>query len=222
MSVAIYLDIETRPTSRSDIRERVTADVAPPGNYKSADTISKWWAEQGDAKKAEAITRTALEGTWGEIVCIGYAVEAEPVRVIAEDDEGGTLRSFVEELSASCADIPAWQKRATYIGHNVTAFDLRFIWQRARIHGVRLPEWPLERYPRGPYVYDTMTEWAGYGGRIKQCDLELAFGLDRADPLEHGGADVAAALAAGRADDVRLHCAEDIRLLREIHRRMTA
>lgn len=222
MSVSIYLDIETRPASRSDIRERVAADVAPPGNYKSADTIAKWWAEQGDAKKAEAINRTALDGTWGEIVCIGYAVEAEPVQVICCADEGDTLRTFVEDLNAACADIAAWQKRATYIGHNVAAFDLRFIWQRSRIHGVRLPVWPLERYPRGPYVYDTMTEWSGYGGRISQRDLELAFGLARTDPLTHGGADVAAALEAGRVDDVYAHCREDIRLLREIYRRMTA
>ncbi len=222
MSVSIYLDIETRPASRSDIRERVAADVAPPGNYKSADTIAKWWAEQGDAKKAEAINRTALDGTWGEIVCIGYAVDNEMIAVCCEDDEGGTLRNFVEALRMSCHDVPSWEKRATYVGHNVAAFDLRFIWQRARIHGVRLPDWPLERYPRGPYVYDTMTEWAGYGGRIKQRDLELAFGLTRTDPLEHGGADVADALAAGRTDDVIAHCAEDVRLLREIHRRMTA
>lgn len=221
MTVSIYLDIETRPTSRSDVRERVAADVAPPGNYKSADTIAKWWSEQGDAKKAEAINRTALDGTWGEIVCIGYAVDNGMIAVCHEDDEGGTLRSFVEALRMSCHDVPAWEKRATYIGHNVAAFDLRFIWQRSRIHGIELPKWPLERYPKAPYVYDTMTEWAGFGGRISQHDLEAAFGLERMDPLENGGADVAAALDAGRLDDVVAHCAEDVRLLRDIYRRMS-
>lgn len=221
MSVSIYLDIETRPTSRSDIRERAAADVGPPGNYKSADAIAKWWAEQGDARKAEAIARTALDGTWGEIVCIGYAVMDGMVQVVCDEDEGSTLRGFVEALKMSCHDLPSWEKRATYIGHNVAAFDLRFIWQRSRIHGVRLPDWPLERYPRGPYVYDTMTEWAGYSGRIKQRDLEMAFGLVRTDPLT-SGADVAGALESGRTDDVCAHCAEDVRLLREIHRRMTA
>lgn len=218
----IFLDIETAPTSRPDIRERAAADVSPPGNYKSADAIAKWWAEQGDAKKADAIARTALDGTWGEIICIGLAVEDEPVQVIKGADEGDTLRSFVDALTEACTEIAAWQKRACYVGHNVAAFDLRFIWQRSRIHGMRLPDWPLERYPRGPYVYDTMTEWCGYGGRISQRDLELAFGLARTDPLTHGGADVAAALEAGRVDDVYAHCREDVRLLREIYRRMTA
>lgn len=219
--IPIFLDIETRACSRISVRERVAADIAPPGNYKSAEAISKWWAETGAAKRAEAIERTALDGTWGEIVCIGYAVGDGMVSVCIADTEADTLRQFVSALEMSLHDEAAWQRRACYVGHNVAAFDLRFIWQRSRIHGIALPDWPLERYPRGPYVYDTMTEWCGWNGRIRQADLELAFGLERNDPLE-GGADVAAALEAGRLDDVYAHCREDVRLLREIYRRMTA
>lgn len=219
--IRIFLDCETRPTSRMSVREAVTADIGPPGNYKSAEAIAKWWAENGEAKRVDAINRTALDGTWGEIVCIGYAVDDGIIGVIHSDTEADTLRAFVSALSMSCHDVPAWQMNAQYIGHNIAGFDLRFIWQRSRIHGVALPKWPLERYPKAPYVYDTMTEWAGFGGRISQRNLELAFGLERTDPLENGGADVAAALDAGRLDDVVAHCAEDVRLLREIYRRMS-
>ena len=217
----IFVDIETRPTSRMSVREAVTADIGPPGNYKSAEAIAKWWSENGEAKRADAIARTALDGTWGEIVCIGYAVNDRPVSVITADTERDTLANFVRALTLECDATPAWQMNACYIGHNVAAFDLRCIWQRSRIHGIELPKWPLERYPKAPYVYDTMTEWAGFGGRISQHDLEAAFGLERTDPLENGGADVAAALDAGRLDDVVAHCAEDVRLLREIYRRMS-
>ncbi len=217
----IFLDCETRPTSRMSVREAVTADIGPPGNYKSADAIAKWWAENGEAKRTEAINRTALDGTWGELVCIGYAIDDKPVNVITASTERDTLANFVRALFIECDSTPAWQMNAMYIGHNVAGFDLRFIWQRSRIHGIALPKWPLERYPKAPYVYDTMTEWAGFGGRISQHDLELAFGLERTDPLENGGADVAAALDAGRLDDVVAHCAEDVRLLREIYRRMS-
>ena len=76
----------------------------------------------------------------------------------------------------------------------------------------------MDRYPRGPYLFDTMKEWSGWGKYVKQTDLELAFGLTRTDPLARGGADVAAA----DADDVVAHCREDVRLLREIYRRMAA
>lgn len=216
----IFLDIETRPTSRMSVREAVTADIGPPGNYKSAEAIAKWWSENGEAKRADAIARTALDGTWGEIVCIGYAVNDRPVSVITADTERDTLANFVRALTLECDATPAWQMNACYIGHNVAGFDLRFIWQRSRIHGIELPKWPLERYPKAPYVYDTMTEWAGFGGRISQRNLEIAFSLERTDPLE-SGADVATALEAGRLCDVVAHCAEDVRLLREIYRRMS-
>jgi hypothetical protein len=218
--IPIFLDCETRACSRISVRERVAADIAPPGNYKSAEAIAKWWSETGNAKRAEAVERTALDGTWGEIVCIGLAVKDGPVSIIG-GSELAILRSLNAELQMACDGEAAWQRRACYVGHNVAAFDLRFIWQRSRIHGIALPVWPLERYPRGPYVYDTMTEWAGFGGRISQRNLELAFGLERTDPLENGGADVAAALDAGRVKDVYAHCREDVRLLREIYRRMS-
>ena len=78
----------------------------------------------GEAKRAEAINRTALDGTWGEIVCVGYAVDDGIVGVIHCETEADTLRAFVSALDMSCHDVPAWQMNAMYIGHNVAGFDL--------------------------------------------------------------------------------------------------
>jgi 3'-5' exonuclease len=227
-SLEIFLDLETLPTSRPEVQERYTADVAPPANYKSADAIAKWWTEHGEIAKTEAVAKTALSGTFGELLCIGYAVNDGPVNVLVRaDNEADLIRTFVNTLDAEAreafTDDPEWWlSRAVWIGHNIEDFDLRFLWQRACVHGVKFPfPLPLDRYPKAPRRFDTMKEWGGWNGRVKQRDLEMAFGLERHDPLTHGGADVWAAYQAGDTASVVAHCSEDVRLLREIYRRLS-
>ena len=219
----IFLDIETKPTSRKDIQERLIATVKYPTNYKSSEAIAKWWAENGEAQKAAAVGETALNGLWGEICCIGWAIEDGPVMVTLAITERDTLslwaKDFLEAMRGFLPDggFPQWDSRATWIGHNVQDFDLKFLWQRLVVQNLHLGfRLPLDRYPRGPWLYDTMKEWAGYGKYVKQTDLELAFNLTRNDPLKNGGADIAAA----DITDICTHCSEDVRLLREIHKRM--
>jgi hypothetical protein len=219
----IFLDIETKPTTIPEIVDRLASTVKPPANYKSAEAIAKWWAENGDAQRAEAVNKTALDGTFGRIACIGWAVDDSGVYVTSDEDERELLCRWASELvnviEAQLPDPHQWDTRATWIGHNLQDFDIRFIWQRCRVNRVRLPfRLPLDRYPKGPWLFDTMKEWSGWGKYVKQTDLELAFGLSRSDPLARGGADVAAA----ELDDVLAHCREDVRLLREIYRRMAA
>lgn len=224
----IFIDIETLPTSREDIRSRVCGDIAPPGNYKKEETIAQWWASEGDKKRQEAIETTALNGTWGEILCIGFAVDDGDVRVIMEPAETLTLPAFAETLATefnATTGVRNWEYHATWVGHNIADFDLRFLWQRFLIRGIKLPFCiPVGKpsYNQGPYFYDTMKEWAGWKGGIKQTDLELAFGLTRTDPLVNGGADVYRAYQESRRDDIAQHCREDVRLLREIYKRMVA
>lgn len=226
MSIEIFLDIETLPTSRADIQARCVADVAPPGNYKKEESIAQWWASEGDARKREAISRTALDGTWGEIICIGLAVNDEPVEVFTRAlTEGDLLNTFALMLDSKCkkADQTGemWQLVARWIGHNIIDFDLRFLWQRSKLLGVTFPfTLPLHKAANG--VYDTMREWAGYKDRVSQKDLELAFGIARTDPLPNGGADVFQAYQNGRIDDIKEHCRQDIEGLRQIYRKMTA
>lgn len=226
MSIEIFFDMETIPTTRDDIRARCVADVAPPGNYKKPESIAEWWAKEGDAKKAEAIARTALDGTWGEILCIGFAVGDGDVQVIDRSStEAELLNTFGLLLSQECErhmnSGALWQPLVLWIGHNIIDFDLRFLWQRSRLLGHRLPfSLPLNRDHSGPRVYDTMKEWAGWKERVSQADLELAFGIERVDPLPNGGADVFEAYQQGRLDDIRAHCWQDVYNLRQIYRRM--
>lgn len=229
MTIEIFFDIETIPTSRHDIQARCIADVSPPGNYKKPESIAEWWAKEGEAKKAEAIARTALDGTWGEIICIGFAVNDGPVQIIGrEKAEADLLNTFgltlADECSKHVASGDMWQPMSVWIGHNIIDFDLRFIWQRSKLLGHQFPfSLPLGKTDyHGPRVYDTMKEWAGYRDRVSQADLELAFGILRVDPLPGGGADVFLAYEDDRIDDIKEHCRQDVTNLREIYRRMTA
>ena len=228
--VRIFIDTETVPTSREDVRSKLAAGVRPPGNYKSVDAIMKWETEQGAAKREEAIAETALNGLWGELLVIGFAIEDRtPVILTREKTEADLLKTFCELLQdevfahvlKSESSTTSWDQRVTWIAHNAD-FDLRFIWQRSRILGIQIPFLlPLERYPKGPWRYDTMVEWAGWGKYVKLTDLELAFGIDRIDPLPGGGSDVAKAFAEGRIDDITGHCSLDVGNLRLIYQRMT-
>lgn len=227
MTIEIFLDIETIPTARTDIQARCVADVSPPGNYKKPETIADWWAKEGESKKAEAIARTALDGTWGEIICIGLAVNDGPVEVYGRGHtEADLLNTFSLMLDSKCTKAiqsgDMWPTIARWIGHNIIDFDLRFIWQRTKLLGVALPfSLPVGR-AFDKHVFDTMKEWAGYKDRISQKDLELAFGIGRNDPLVEGGADVFQAYQEGRIDDIKQHCREDVENLRAIYRRMVA
>jgi hypothetical protein len=224
--IEIMLDIETVPTSRADIQARCVADVAPPGNYKKPETIADWWEKEGEAKKAEAISRTSLDGTWGEVIVIGFAVNDDPVQVFSRGlTEADLLNTFGLMLDSTCSKAiqsgDMWPTIAKWIGHNIIDFDLRFLWQRSKILGVSLPfSLPLGRaYDK--HVYDTMREWAGYRDHVSLSDLELAFGVSRDDPLPGGGADVFAAFRKGRIADIKEHCRQDIENLRTVYRRMT-
>jgi hypothetical protein len=224
--IEIFVDLETIPTSRADIQARCVANVAPPGNYKKAEAIDKWWYEEGEAKKAEAVARTALDGTWGEVICIGLAVNDGPVEVFTRAmTEADLISTFGLMLQSKCRAVDPhndmWQAVTRWIGHNITDFDLRFLWQRSKLLGVKLPfVLPMQRYDS--HVFDTMQQWAGYRDHVSQKDLELAFGLTRHDPLPEGGADVFKAYQEGRLDDIKEHCRLDIENLRHIYRRLTA
>lgn len=110
---------------------------------------------------------------------------------------------------------------STIVGHNIKEFDLRFLFQRAIINGVK-PTFPLRTGSRygGEFVFDTMTEWAGWGNRISLANLCKALDI----PVKTGditGATVWDAVKAGRIHDVAEYCMADVVATREVYKRLT-
>jgi hypothetical protein len=97
-------------------------------------------------------------------------------------------------------------------------FDIRVIWQRAKILGITPPVWwPLNysRY-RTDEVYDTMTAWAGPNGRISLDDLCKALGVPGKDGFD--GSMVWNAIQAGKLDEVCVYCDDDVERVSTVHK----
>jgi len=115
--------------------------------------------------------------------------------------------------------------RPTFIGHNIVAFDLRFIFQRAVLNGVIPPSIiPFNARPWDDSVFDTMTAWAGVGNRVSLDKLCGAFGIAKkgseiGDDID--GSKVWDYVRTGRIADVVEYCKGDVERVRAIHRRMT-
>jgi len=230
--VNIYLDIETIPGQAPGLKEQIAEGITPPGNYKKPETIAQWEAEQKPALVEQAWRGTAFAGDIGEVVCIAWAVDDEPAQVTfrglpgqAHDyPEADVLGLFFAVLKG--ASQQRHGRLPTFIGHNVREFDLRFLFQRAVILGVR-PAFPLPHNagPGSDRVYDTMEAWAGWRNRVSLDRLCKALGIP-CKGAELGGEAIDGSkvwdfVQAGRIEDVAAYCKADVERVRAVHRRLT-
>jgi hypothetical protein len=220
----LFLDIETIPTQRPGALEELRATVTPPGNITKAESIQKWMDENADAKAEELWRKTSFDGTQGELVVIGFAVEDDAPITLWRGlgaSEGDLLQNAFDAMVNAA---PAFRNPAIYpcfVGHNVIGFDLRFLFQRAVILGVKPPfTLPVDTRYNGDRVYDTMLGWAGWGNRVKLTTICDALGI----PVKTGGIDGSMVwdyVKAGRAEEVAAYWGEDVTAVREVYRRMT-
>lgn len=247
----LTIDIETIPTQRLDVIEEIRASkqadldaaiaaIAPPGNYKKQETIDEWMANEApkaraklesafDADVDEAYRRTGLDGAYGQVCVIGYALDdSEPVYLKADDLTSAGEVALLESFSCVLTDlIPARDVLSTtVIGHNVVSFDLRFLVQRHIVNGVR-PHTIIARAAQAkPWeqdrVFDTLVQWAGAGAKAGGTLDKLCKALSIPSPKNGiDGSKVWDFVKDGRIDEVADYCARDVAATRAIHRRMT-
>lgn len=238
----LYLDIETIPAQRPEVLEEIReseqaalesalAAVKPPSNY-GADAAAKWMNEKGNAQRAalidafdatvdEAYRKTGLDGAYGHVCVLGWAMDDGHPACLRGMDEAALLRNFAGALRGEIEASALHD--TTVIGHNVAAFDLRFLAQRSIIHGIR-PHLVIARAAQAkPWetdkVFDTMVQWAGVGGRVKLDKLCKVLGIQCKGDLD--GSKVWDYVKAGRLEEVAAYCVEDVERVRALHRRMT-
>lgn len=246
----VYIDIETIPGQHPGLRQEIAAQlpaVAPyqeptcPRNIKRPETQRDWQENtlpglreaaiqkyQDDLAKHEAAIetawrKTALQGEHGEIICIAWAIKDNPITVVSrslQESEADLLRRFFQTLH------PQLEKRSpTWIGHHVT-FDLRFLFQRAVIHGVYpIINLPIDAGHWDDRLRDTMTMWAGSRERISLNRLCRALGIptkgqELADE-DIDGSKVWDFVLRGEIDKVATYCKADVARCREVYRRLT-
>lgn len=223
MTDYVYIDIETVPTQDEAVREEIAATVRPPATMSKAETIAKWEIEQKPTAAAEAVAKTALDGGYGHVVCIGWAIGDGEVSASVLDPKYGGVdheRSYLEAIFTKITAARPFSGRTVIVGHNVAEFDLRFLWQRACVLGVPVPPWfPRDPKPWAENVHDTMAMWAGRNGRISLDRLAKIFGVGgKFDGMT--GADVARVWAGGDLARIADYCRQDVEITRAIHRKM--
>lgn len=211
--INIYLDLETIPCQDPAYRQQVRETIKPPGNIKKAESILAWMNENAADATDEAVSKTIFDPAHGHICTIGYAIgDADPVSLSARtvEEERGIIDTFFFDLPSMGG--------CQFIGHNVAAFDLRFLLCRAIVLGVKIPHsLPRDIKPWSDTVFDTMAAWAGNKGTISQDRLAKALGLPGKGDFD--GSMVAAAWLAGEHDKIAEYCRDDVETVRAIHKR---
>ena len=248
----LILDIETIPSQRPDVlaeirdslQAKLDAEIAavkPPGNYKKQETIDEWLAVEApkavqalrncfDADVNASYRKTGLDGAFGQICVIGFAIDNAPPQTIWAADwmQTGVERELLEDFACALTDlIPmSFERAMCVVGHNVTGFDLRFLVQRSIVNNVRPHRVIASAAQAKPWesekVFDTMIQWGGTGSKPGGSLDKLCKALGIQSPKgDITGATVWDAVQAGRIAEVAAYCAGDVVATREVHRRLT-
>lgn len=231
----IVIDIETTPNADGRAlemlkgeAEKEKAEVKAPSNYKDEAKIADYIAAKHaeiDAALHESVLKTSFDGGLGNIAVIGVAIDDQDPVAFYEDStephkhEANVLAAFFDYVKK--AYDPSRNTRPVFVGHNLSAFDLRFMFQRAVVLGIRPPSiLPFNVKPWDDTIFDTMTAWAGFGNRIKLDKLAKILGLPGKQGID--GNMVWPMIAAGKIKEVADYCANtDVWQTREVYRRLT-
>lgn len=225
-SPLLFIDIETIPGQQPWIKERVAEMVAPPANMSKPETIQKWEEEKKPEEVEKKWRDTSFDGALGEIVSIAWAVGDHDVRVVhrekLEDSEADILNTALAKMAENMESAFP-RRRFTWVGHNLSGFDLRFLWQRCVVNQVRPPiRIPHDAKPWSDEICDTMLEWSGLSQRRGVCsmdDLCRVFGI----PGKSGdidGSKVWEYVRDGRIEEVADYNMADVERVRNLWKRL--
>lgn len=221
MNNIITLDIETLPSDDATMLDRLRLEVRPPANYKKADIIAAWIANEGEAAAQEQFAKTGLDGLYGRICVVGYAIgegDIAALRVDAYDSEAVFLERVFASIDNDATDEHGFVKPLEVVGHNVE-FDLKFLFHRAVRYGIKLPKCIAKAFgPDAKYAtHDTMAMWCRYRERVSLRNLARELLKDPCTDVD--GSKVAEAWAHDPAMVVE-HCISDVARTRRIYRKM--
>jgi hypothetical protein len=198
----IFYDIETyRYAPLADIIIG-SKEFSAPSNYKDPQKIAENIAEQ----RARALDKAALHWTTGKVVCICATAETGAVFEYASHDEKAILGDFKDW----CNDFQKENGPSCLVGKSNHIFDDGFLIGRYMFHRIGFPQ---------QLVFGTrdINNIFGYGNsHPQQAKLQdYALALCEAKKLANG-MDVAGMVDAGKWDEIREYCKQDVKLTKEI------
>ena len=217
----IFLDIETIPEQPEDEARAVIAKtITAPAQMKDPKTIKAWHDGEGkysgvkNALIEEKYRKSALDGGLGQICSIAYkSAESNIGFSECHDNEKVLIEQSFESIHESLKSRPPF-----FVGHNIE-FDLRFLFHRAVILGVR-PPFKLNHNGRhDQHYFDTMREWAGYRGFVSLDAVCKALGLEGKGDIS--GADVWDLYREREFKKISSYNMSDVLMVEQIFNRMT-
>ena len=230
----LYIDIETIPSLNPAVRALAIRNVRAPVNYKDEQKIADYLAEASD----KAIDKTALRPE-GEIVCICFAVDDEPVvSLTRKDDNVSSERDLLSAWLEYMRDLskPGKPVKPRIIGHNVIGFDIPRLYQRCIVNNLMEPywlppPWNLSRWSPHSTVLDTMYTFSPdpllslemmatmMGIPMDYPQIRMTFkDVEELRPVT--GADIFDLWKQGEDDVIARYCTEDVNIVRQIAERI--
>lgn len=210
----LYLDIETIGTEDADVIADIAKGITPPKNYTKADTLAAWEKNDKPTLVKEAVAKTGFDGGLGRIVCIGHAFGDDAVLI-----SDGNEQELLAEVFARVGNVMP----SAIVGHNVT-WDLRFLYQRAVVHGLQPPPILLKAMHSKPWdacIADTMILWNPAREKMISLDkLCRILGVETSKG-DMDGSKVWETYRNGEFSKIAAYCESDVIATRECYRRLT-
>jgi len=203
----IFLDVETVPAQRGDVLAWLAARALARGTSPE-DTDREYRA-------------TSLSPVLGELAVVSYALdEGEPFTFVRDFNSPTGERDLVRRVAEDLRDLDEERRIRRIIAHNA-AFDRTVLRTRAMVHGVALPYGvhAINLKPWDSPWWCTMDALRVDRGGPSLDAACVAFGV----PLLKGdidGSKVWDAIVAGRLDEVAAYCADDVRRVRAVYRKI--
>ena len=227
----LYVDIETLPNpDYGKIVRPTLQDLKCPKTLKKKESIEAWWKsdereddiEELYQKKVNEFRKTALNPWEGQIFCIAWAKDDDPIDVVWSNDEKELLEKFEHELQTRYErKITDSMSVATFVGYNLRNFDNTLLRLKSIKHKL---SWLTQVLPTRKYhdrIEDVM-EMALITTRItadKYVSLDLVskfFGLDGKGDID--GSMVYDMWKAGKKQEIADYCKEDVSKARTLHK----
>jgi len=195
--VKLFFDIETLPSA--DEHKEVHLEILRKKNKGKTDE--------------EIHLSTSFEGTFGRICSIAIIKEG-PQGIIQQETFSGDEKEILDKFWEAGKGVDR------FVGHNIWAFDLPFIYKRSIINDVKPLKLNLARYRDLP-IYDTMLQWELWNMQKAQKLDTLAkiFNLPTSKD-EMDGSMVYDYFLAGRIEDINRYCMKDVELTRKVYYKM--
>jgi predicted PolB exonuclease-like 3'-5' exonuclease len=223
----LFIDIETIPSQKPGVLEEIRKNIKHPGNISKPETIEKWYAENADNAAQEEWRKQSFDGLYGEIISIAWAFDDESPEVLYREqgeEESKLLNVFFKEIKHLLISLDGKPEVISqWIGHYISGFDLRFLWQRCVVNGVRpTVNIPYDAKPWDDKIFDTKVAWSGsgqYSGKSSLDALCKAFGFEGKGDID--GSKVFDYWLAGRYAEIAEYNKQDVIKCRQLYKKMT-